>query len=88
MESKIHQLYKKVKPFLGVISVQFGYAGLSIIGKFALNKGMSQHVFIVYRYAIATAVIAPFAFVLDRTPSPTFLLLFTCVLTLFFGVTC
>ncbi|KAK7814685.1 wat1-related protein [Quercus suber] len=66
MESKIHQLYKKVKPFLGVISVQFGYAGLSIIGKFALNKGMSQFVFIVYRYAIATVVIAPFAFVLDR----------------------
>ncbi|KAF3960254.1 hypothetical protein CMV_015020 [Castanea mollissima] len=69
MESKTHQLiqlYKKVKPFLGVISVQFGYAGLSIIGKFALNKGMSQYVFTVYRYAIATAVIAPFAFVLDR----------------------
>ena len=88
MESKIHQLYKKAKPFLGVISVQFGYAGLSIIGKFALNGGMSPYVFTVYRYAIASVVIAPFAFVLDRSPSLTFLLLFTCVLTLFFSVTC
>ena len=87
MESK-NQFYNKVKPFLAVISVQVGYAGLSIISKFALNKGMSPHVFIVYRYAIATVVIAPFAIVLDRSPSPTFSLLFTCVSTLFSSVTC
>nr|XP_023879246.1 WAT1-related protein At2g39510-like [Quercus suber]POF27211.1 wat1-related protein [Quercus suber] len=69
MESK-NQFYNKVKPFLAVISVQVGYAGLSIISKFALNKGMSPHVFIVYRYAIATVVIAPFAIVLDRNRRP------------------
>ena len=69
MESKT-QLYNKVKPFLAVILLQFGYAGLSIICKFALNKGMSQHVLVVYRSAIATVVIAPFAIVLDRSPSP------------------
>ncbi|KAK4579078.1 hypothetical protein RGQ29_028949 [Quercus rubra] len=65
MESK-NQLYNKVKPFLAIILLQFGVAGMSIIGKFALNKGMSQHVFIVYRNAIATVVTAPFAIVLDR----------------------
>ena len=80
MESKT-QLYNKLKPFLAVILLQFGYAGLSIIGKFALSKGMSQHVFVVYRNAIATVVIAFFAIVLDRSPSPPFLLLFTCVST-------
>ncbi|KAK7837842.1 regulator of telomere elongation helicase 1 like protein [Quercus suber] len=69
MESK-NQFYNKVKPFLAVISVQVGYAGLSIISKFALNKGMSPHVFIVYRYAIATVVIAPLAIVLDRNRRP------------------
>ena len=70
-----------MKPFLAVILLQFGYAGLSIIGKFALSKGMSQHAFVVYRKAIATVFIAPFAFVLDRSPSPPFLLLRTCVST-------
>ncbi|XP_050250392.1 WAT1-related protein At2g39510-like [Quercus robur] len=64
------QLFNKVKPFLAVILLQFGYAGLSIICKFALNKGMSQHVFVVYRSAIATVVTAPFAVVLDRKRRP------------------
>ncbi|OMO96960.1 Drug/metabolite transporter [Corchorus olitorius] len=41
-------------------------AGMSIIAKFALNQGMSQHVLVVYRHAIATLVIAPFALVFDR----------------------
>ena len=75
MESKT-QLYNKVKPFLAVILLQFGYAGLSIICKFALNKGMSQHVLVVYRSAIATVVIAPFAIVLDRSPSPRYCFFF------------
>ncbi|KAK9992499.1 hypothetical protein SO802_027484 [Lithocarpus litseifolius] len=69
MES-MTQLYNKVKLILAVILLQFGYAGMSIISKFALNKGMSQHVLIVYRHAIATAVIAPFAVVLDRNLRP------------------
>ena len=78
MES-MTQLYNKVKLILAVILLQFGYAGMSIISKFALNKGMSQHVLVVYRHAIATAVVAPFAIVLDRSPSPIFFLLFTCI---------
>ncbi|XP_060675807.1 WAT1-related protein At2g39510 [Ziziphus jujuba] len=43
-----------------------GLMGFSIISKFALNQGMSQHVLVVYRHVIATAVIAPFAIFLDR----------------------
>ncbi|KAF5467249.1 hypothetical protein F2P56_017095 [Juglans regia] len=39
---------------------------MEIIFKFALNQGMSLHVVIVYRYAVATAVTAPFAIVLDK----------------------
>ena len=56
----------RAKPFLAVIFLQFGFAGMSIISKFALNQGMSQHVLVVYRHAIATLVIAPFAIVFDR----------------------
>lgn len=50
--------------------MQFGYAGMSIIAKSALNQGMSPHVLVVYRHAIATLVIAPFALVFDRKVRP------------------
>ena len=76
MEYSKAQLYNKVKPYFLVIIMQFGYAGMSIIGKLALNKGMREHVFIAYQHAIAAVVIAPFAIVLDRSPSPPFLLLY------------
>ncbi|CAN1747029.1 WAT1-related protein At2g39510 [Linum perenne] len=39
---------------------------MNIISKYALNQGMSQHVLVVYRHAIATVVLAPFAFYFDR----------------------
>ncbi|KAK7837833.1 wat1-related protein [Quercus suber] len=69
MES-ITQLYNKLKPFLAAFLLQLGYAGMAIVSKFALNKGMSQRVFVVYRHAIATVVIAPFAIALDRNIRP------------------
>ncbi|KAI5575064.1 hypothetical protein POPTR_010G209200v4 [Populus trichocarpa] len=62
--------YDKAKPFLAVVLMQFGYAGMSIISKHALNEGMSQHVLVVYRHAVATIVIAPFAFIFDRKVRP------------------
>ncbi|KAJ9175678.1 hypothetical protein P3X46_014211 [Hevea brasiliensis] len=64
------KFFEKAKPFLAVIFLQFGYAGLSIISKFALNKGMSQHVLVVYRHAVATIVISPFAIIFDRKVRP------------------
>lgn len=88
MEYSKTQLYNKVKPYFLVIIMQFGYAGMSIIGKFALNKGMSEHVFIAYQHAIAAVVIAPFAVIFDRSPSPPILLLCTCFSTIFFHLTC
>ena len=86
MESRT-QLYKKVKPFVAIILVQLGHAGMSIIGKRALNKGMNPHVFIAYRSAIATVIIAPFAIVYDRSPSLPFLLNLQDFL-LFSSITC
>ncbi|XP_057979470.1 WAT1-related protein At2g39510 [Malania oleifera] len=68
--SKIEMMYDKAKPFLGVIFLQFGYSGMAIIGKFALNQGMSHYTLVVYRHALAAAVIAPFAFFLDRKVRP------------------
>ncbi|CAN1798175.1 WAT1-related protein At2g39510 [Linum perenne] len=66
MECWSSKSFNQAKPYLAVIFMQFVSAGSSIISKFALNQGMSQHVFVVYRYAIATAVISPIAFFVDR----------------------
>lgn len=64
------KLFNRLKPFIAVIFLQFGVAGMDIISKVALNEGMSNYVFVVYRHAIATIVIAPFAIVLDKKTRP------------------
>ncbi|KAF5729342.1 WAT1-related protein [Tripterygium wilfordii] len=58
------------KPYFAMISLQFGYAGMNIITKVSLNRGMSHYVLVVYRHAFATAVIAPFAFIFERKEQP------------------
>ncbi|KAF2300853.1 hypothetical protein GH714_017827 [Hevea brasiliensis] len=58
------------KPYFAMISLQFGYAGMNIITKVSLNRGMSHYVLVVYRHAFATAVIAPFAFIFERKAQP------------------
>ncbi|KAK6125185.1 hypothetical protein DH2020_041071 [Rehmannia glutinosa] len=68
MEGKgsVGSFFEKAKPYIAMISLQFGYAGMNIITKVSLNRGMSHYVLVVYRHAFATAVIAPFALVLER----------------------
>ncbi|CAF1788965.1 unnamed protein product [Brassica oleracea var. botrytis] len=61
---------KSSKPYFAMISLQFGYAGMNIITKISLNTGMSHYVLVVYRHAIATAVIAPFAFFFESKAQP------------------
>ncbi|GFP99296.1 wat1-related protein at2g39510 [Phtheirospermum japonicum] len=68
MDSKVVQ---KVKPYLGVIFLQFGSAGFGIVAKAALNQGSSNFTFSVYRNAIAAALFIPFAFFLERKIRPT-----------------
>lgn len=62
--------YDRAKPYIAMISLQFGYAGMNIITKVSLNRGMSHYVLVVYRHAFATAVIAPFALILERKVRP------------------
>ncbi|CAO2831561.1 unnamed protein product [Amaranthus hypochondriacus] len=61
---------EKSKPYIAMICLQFGYAGMNIVTKVSLNGGMSHYVLVVYRHAFATAVIAPFALVLERGIRP------------------
>lgn len=63
---KVHSWFRDSKALLIIISLQFGSAGMYVITKDALNKGMSHYVFVVYRNIIATIVLGPFAFFLER----------------------
>nr|AFK34273.1 unknown [Lotus japonicus] len=62
--------FQRSKPYIAMISLQFGFAGMNIITKVSLNRGMSHYVLVVYRHAFATAAIAPFALVLERKVRP------------------
>ncbi|OWM78881.1 WAT1-related protein At5g07050-like [Punica granatum] len=61
---------QRSKPYIAMVSLQFGYAGMNIITKVSLNQGISHYVLVVYRHAFATAVIAPFALFLERKVRP------------------
>ncbi|GLJ17369.1 hypothetical protein SUGI_0301700 [Cryptomeria japonica] len=58
--------FEKSKPSLAMIFVQFGFAGMNIISKMALNQGMSHFVLVFYRHLVATIVTAPLAYFLER----------------------
>jgi hypothetical protein len=58
--------FEKAKPYIAMVSLQFGYAGMNVITKVSLNHGMSHYVLVVYRHAFATISIAPFALILER----------------------
>ncbi|XP_045826481.1 WAT1-related protein At5g07050-like [Trifolium pratense] len=57
-------------PYFAMILLQFGYAGMNVIAKLSLNGGMSHYVLVVYRHAIATIAIAPFAIIFERKAQP------------------
>ncbi|CAL1407704.1 unnamed protein product [Linum trigynum] len=61
---------EKMKPVIAVVMLQVGSAGMDVISKVALNEGMSNYVFVVYRHAVATLLISPFALLLDRGSRP------------------
>lgn len=69
-KSRLSRAFERSKPYIAMISLQFGYAGMNIITKVSLTNGMSHYVLVVYRHAVATAVIAPFAFFVERKVRP------------------
>lgn len=60
------EIFTKAKPYLFMVALQFGSAGMYIISMVTLNQGMSRYVLIVYRNAIAALALAPFAIVIER----------------------
>ncbi|GAY45174.1 hypothetical protein CUMW_087510 [Citrus unshiu] len=61
MKNQMLSLFNRTRPFIGVIFMQVGFAGMDVLCKAALNKGMSPYVLVVYRHAAATIAMAPFA---------------------------
>lgn len=64
------KISEKAKLFIGVLALQFCYAGFHIVSRAALNMGVSKIVFPVYRNAIALVLLAPFAYFLEKKDRP------------------
>ncbi|CAD6239329.1 unnamed protein product [Miscanthus lutarioriparius] len=80
---------EKLKLFMGVLALQFLLAGFHIVSRAALNMGISKIVFIVYRNVISLALLAPFAYFLEKKDRPplTFSLLVEFFLLALCGIT-
>ncbi|KAL6842383.1 hypothetical protein ACP4OV_027810 [Aristida adscensionis] len=62
--------WRKVMPYMAMVFLQFGYAGLFLISVASLRQGMSHYVLVVYRNAVAAVVMAPFALWFERKTRP------------------
>lgn len=59
--SGFNEALKALKPYLAMVFLQFGYAGMYVVSIASLKLGMNHFVLVVYRNVVAAAVIAPFA---------------------------
>ncbi|CAL5386446.1 unnamed protein product [Camellia sinensis] len=77
------------KPYIAMIFIQFVYAGMALFSKAAIAKGMNPFVFVVYRQAFATVVLAPLAFFIERKKSASlsYKLVWKIFLVSLFGLT-
>ncbi|KAG8389754.1 hypothetical protein BUALT_Bualt01G0011500 [Buddleja alternifolia] len=62
--------FNNMKPYLAMIALQFGYAGMYIITLISLKRGFSHWILVVYRHAVATLVFTPFAYFLEKKIRP------------------
>jgi hypothetical protein len=53
-------------PYAAMSLVQLAYGGSNILMKIALEKGLNQIVFVVYRHVIAVILLGPLAYVIER----------------------
>ncbi|XP_050216022.1 WAT1-related protein At4g08300-like [Mercurialis annua] len=66
----IVQLCNKFRPHLLMLLAQVGYTFLYIITEASFNHGMNPHVYVTYRHVVASVVIIPFAYFLERKKRP------------------
>ena len=63
-------IVEKNRPYVAMLFIQFVYAGMALLSKAAISKGMSPYVFVVYRQAFASVALSPFAFFDSKQPAP------------------
>ncbi|KAH7513653.1 hypothetical protein FEM48_Zijuj11G0003700 [Ziziphus jujuba var. spinosa] len=56
--------------YVAMVVVQLAYGGSNILIKISLDKGLNKLVFVVYRHLIATLLLGPIAYVLERNQRP------------------
>lgn len=66
----VGEVWRRVKPYVAMVFLQFGYAGMFVVSVASLKQGMSHYVLVVYRNAVAAAVVAPFALWFERKVRP------------------
>ncbi|KAE8124177.1 hypothetical protein FH972_019084 [Carpinus fangiana] len=57
-------------PFAAMVVVECLDVGLTTLSKAAMSKGMSHYVFVVYSNALATLILIPSSFIIDRNKRP------------------
>lgn len=62
--------WRKVMPYMAMVFLQFGFAGLFLVSVSSLRQGMSHYVLVVYRNAVGGIVMAPFALWFERKTRP------------------
>ncbi|BAF10152.1 WAT1-related protein At1g21890 [Oryza sativa Japonica Group] len=66
----VGRVMNDAKPYLAMILLQVGFAGMYVVAVASLKRGMSHFVLVVYRNLFATAVMAPFALWFERRVRP------------------
>ncbi|TVU28687.1 hypothetical protein EJB05_20217 [Eragrostis curvula] len=66
----VGKVFSDAKPYLAMILLQVGFAGMYVVAVASLKRGMSHFVLVVYRNLVATAVMAPFALWFERSVRP------------------
>ncbi|XP_031274738.1 WAT1-related protein At1g43650-like [Pistacia vera] len=61
---------EKCGPYIAMVLVQLAYGGSNILIKIALERGLNQFVFVVYRHIIAMFLLGPLAYMLERKQRP------------------
>ena len=54
------------KPYLAMVLLQVGFAGMYVVAVSSLKGGMSHFVLVAYRNIVATVVMTPFALYFER----------------------
>uniref|UniRef100_A0A0A8YIB2 WAT1-related protein n=1 Tax=Arundo donax TaxID=35708 RepID=A0A0A8YIB2_ARUDO len=66
----VGKVLNDVKPYLAMVLLQVGFAGMYIVAVASLKCGMSHYVLVVYRNLVGTVVMAPFALLFERGVRP------------------